>query len=90
MLSWQTFEKCKLYWQNLFFLDICYLRLDFESFAILGPADSSEVAGGACRDTLILTVSKFYEGSYNLKMLKLISEQGHTGGGGAGIFCNRD
>ena len=37
--------------------DVCYLRLDFEAFNLLGPADAAETAGGACtRDTFKVTV----------------------------------
>ena len=49
---------------------MCWLRLDFESFTILGPSDSvvhptpvptepfaAEIFGGACADTLKVTVS---------------------------------
>jgi len=38
-------------------LDICWLRLDFETFAILGPSNSEEIGGGACVDTFTITVS---------------------------------
>ena len=42
----------------LFISDVCYLRLDFESFTLLGPADAVETGGGACtRDTFKVTVS---------------------------------
>ena len=41
-----------------FISDVCYLRLDFESFTMLGPADTVETLGGACsRDTFKVTVS---------------------------------
>ena len=46
---------------NIFFYFrclVCYLRLDFESFTLLGPADTVETLGGACsRDTFKVTVS---------------------------------
>jgi len=35
--------------------DICALRLDFVAFATLGPANTEEVAGGACRDAFVVT-----------------------------------
>jgi len=35
--------------------DICALRLDFVAFATLGPANTEEVNGGACRDAFIVT-----------------------------------
>jgi hypothetical protein len=38
------------------FSDICWLRLDFETFNILGPADTAEVLGGVCADTFKVTV----------------------------------
>lgn len=41
-----------------FFADVCYLRLDFLTFSILGLADSSEVMGGMCLDSLKVTVSQ--------------------------------
>ena len=37
--------------------DICWLRLDFETFQTLGPSDTIETTGGACADTLTITVS---------------------------------
>jgi len=36
---------------------VCSIRLDFESFTTLGPADTSETNGGKCQDTLTTTVS---------------------------------
>jgi len=45
----------------LLFTDICQLRLDFETFAILGPATTTEVTtqlpGGNCPDQMKITVS---------------------------------
>jgi hypothetical protein len=52
------------------FTDVCYLRLDFESFTLLGPTDSlvntapgvtganAEVLGGSCSDTFKVVVSQ--------------------------------
>jgi hypothetical protein len=40
-----------------FALAVCYLRLDFDSFTTLGPADTLETSGGACRDTFMVGVS---------------------------------
>ncbi len=38
--------------------DVCWLRLDFETFQTEGPADTDETpSGGACTDMLTLTVS---------------------------------
>lgn len=37
--------------------DICWLRLDFEQFTTLGPADTVETTGGACIDTFTVTVN---------------------------------
>ena len=34
-----------------------HLRLDFEQFTTLGPADTVETNGGACVDTFTVTVS---------------------------------
>ena len=44
----------------MLFLDVCYLRLDFESFTLLGPSstDESTTTGGSCaRDAFKVTVS---------------------------------
>jgi len=35
--------------------DICWLRLDFEQFTTLGPADTVETDGGVCPDTFTVT-----------------------------------
>ena len=41
------------------FLDICYLKLDFETFTIIGTADTLETDGGKCsKDTFKITVEK--------------------------------
>jgi hypothetical protein len=37
--------------------DICWLRLDFESMTIAGPADTLETTGGTCKDTFKIVVS---------------------------------
>ena len=38
---------------------MCALRLDFEAFTILGPADTVETGGGACVDSFVASaVSK--------------------------------
>lgn len=37
--------------------DICWLRLDFETFQNLGPALTTEVSGGLCVDTFKVTVN---------------------------------
>ena len=34
-----------------------HLRLDFEQFTTLGPADTVETNGGACVDSFTVTVS---------------------------------
>ena len=46
--------------------DVCFLRLDFESFTLLGPSGTDEsttapgTSGGSCsRDTFKVTVSNF-------------------------------
>ena len=42
---------------SFFSLDVCWLRLDFETFAIQGPPDALETTGGVCVDTFTVTVS---------------------------------
>ena len=38
------------------FIDTCQLRLDFETFDIMGPTGSDEAAGGACvEDRFVVT-----------------------------------
>jgi hypothetical protein len=37
--------------------DICWLRLDFETFTILGTGLTTESNGGLCLDTFKVTVS---------------------------------
>jgi hypothetical protein len=41
----------------LYFKDICWLRLDFETFQTLGPTSTDEPNGGACPDTFVAKVS---------------------------------
>ena len=36
---------------------MCDIRLDFETFTTLAPADTNESTGGACPDTFIATSS---------------------------------
>ena len=44
-----------------YFLDVCFIRLDFTSFTIMGPADTQELTGGACAtDVLTITVSSIF------------------------------
>ena len=38
--------------------DVCFLRLDFETFTTQGPLNTLEVAGGACQDTFTIRVSE--------------------------------
>ncbi|TRY66509.1 hypothetical protein TCAL_16467, partial [Tigriopus californicus] len=40
-----------------FLLDVCYLRLDFLTFSLLGMVSTSEIMGGMCLDSLKVTVS---------------------------------
>ena len=40
--------------------DICWLRLDFESFTILGTGLTTESNGGLCLDTFKITVSSIF------------------------------
>lgn len=40
--------------------DVCFLRLDFETFQIMGPVDTLEAdanGGGACVDSFAVTVN---------------------------------
>ena len=39
------------------FIAVCDLRLDFERFTTLGPADTVETDGGKCQDILTITVN---------------------------------
>ena len=39
------------------YLDICWLRLDFETFTTQGPAATEETAGDLCVDTFTVTAS---------------------------------
>ena len=38
--------------------EVCYIRLDLESFTILGPATNAEPSGGICVDSFAVTVSQ--------------------------------
>ena len=38
-------------------LDVCAIRLDFETFAIDGPTATDETDGGKCVDSFVVTVS---------------------------------
>ena len=42
---------------RLFFSEICFLRLDFETFTIVGPTLTTEATGAVCTDTFKVTVS---------------------------------
>ena len=52
------------------FLDVCQLRLDFETFVTNGPSGTTEnvptsvvgstVGGGACQDSMVITVKAIY------------------------------
>ena len=50
-------------YQDIFLqLDVCWLRLDFETFQILGPSSTTEPAGAtSCPDTFIVTVNNCSE-----------------------------
>ncbi len=39
-------------------IGVCYLRLDFMSFTILGTVGVVEANGGACADSFVVTVSR--------------------------------
>ncbi len=43
---------------SVLILDVCYLRLDFECFTILGTGATTEANGGACIDTFTVTVNE--------------------------------
>ncbi len=47
-----------LCWTIILLLDVCDLRLDFETFSTVGLGDTLETAGtaGMCTDTFIVTV----------------------------------
>ena len=34
--------------------EVCAVRLDFETFTTLGPADTIETGGGACQDSFVV------------------------------------
>jgi hypothetical protein len=44
-------KKCP----HFVYLDVCWLRLDFETFQTVGPTSTSE-PNGACPDTFVVTV----------------------------------
>ena len=44
-----TVDKCQC--------DVCWLRLDFDTFNILGTGDTLEMTGGECKDSFTVTVS---------------------------------
>lgn len=48
-----TVEKCTK--------GVCFLRLDFEAFSILGPGSTLEVDGGVCTDKLEIIVRKNFD-----------------------------
>ena len=35
---------------------MCWLRLDFDTFSLLGTGDTTESNGGECQDTFTVTV----------------------------------
>ena len=35
--------------------DVCAVRLDFETFTTQGPADTEEISGGVCVDSLVVS-----------------------------------
>ena len=53
--------------KSIGFLDVCSLRLDFETLTILGPATTGEAdttgapaPGHLCQDSFTVTVRKFF------------------------------
>ena len=49
----------KLILKSCSFSDVCTIRLDFEAFSIVGPADTIETMGGKCTDTFQATSVSF-------------------------------
>ena len=43
--------------ESSLFSDVCYLRLDFDTFTILGTGGTTESNGGECQDMFAITVS---------------------------------
>ncbi len=43
--------------RSVTFADICWLRLDFEQFTMLGTTDTIETTGGVCQDSFSVTVN---------------------------------
>ncbi len=41
---------------SIFFLDVCFLRLDFECFTTVASGLTTEVNGGQCTDQFTVTV----------------------------------
>ena len=49
-------DSCSLY--SAFQLAaVCWLRLDFDTFSLLGTGATTETEGGVCQDTFTVTVS---------------------------------
>ena len=60
-----TVEKCTK--------AVCFLRLDFEAFSILGPGSTLEVDGGVCTDQLEIIVRNIFSNFTNcLKTFKKV------------------
>ena len=41
-------------------LGVCALRLDFEAFTTIGPADTLETLGGACVDSFVASAVRSF------------------------------
>ena len=51
-----------LKWTSSFkFADICFLRLDFEVFTILGTGGTTEIGGGICVDSFTIVVRQPFD-----------------------------
>ena len=40
---------------SFFLVDVCAVRLDFDSFTTMGPSATTEDTGGACTDSFVVT-----------------------------------
>ena len=51
-----SYHLCILNFITFFITDVCWLRLDFESFTLQGVADTQELNGGVCLDSFSVSV----------------------------------
>jgi hypothetical protein len=59
---------------NFFSIDVCSIRLDFETFNLLGPLTTVEAATSVCQDTFKVTVSIFFTSRWAQCVRELILE----------------